>query len=75
MKEGVICTIQELRHKRSYRLNELRYRQLTHFIETLPKPIRSNENVLPLEKSLARRLHRSTVLPRFIRLLAECKNQ
>lgn len=31
-------------------LNGWRYSQLKHFIETLPQPIRSSENLLPLEQ-------------------------
>lgn len=37
MKEGVICTIQNVRHKRDIlSTNELRYDQLTHSLATLP---------------------------------------
>lgn len=52
VKEEVVSTIQEFRHKRDILLiNELRYRQLTHFIESLSQPIRLSKNVLPQKKN------------------------
>lgn len=51
MDQGKIYTYQELKSKREWRsIDEWQYNQLKHFTEYLPQPIRSEANLLPLEK-------------------------
>lgn len=48
---GRICTYQELKiKKRQWKINEWRYLQLRHFVEGLPQPLRTEEELNPLEK-------------------------
>lgn len=51
MCQGRICSLQELQDKRNMIvINPWRYNQLKHFIDSLPRPIRTLDNLLPLEK-------------------------
>lgn len=51
MRQDKICTYQELKDKDNLLvIDPWRYNQLIHFIDSLPHPIRTVENLLPLEK-------------------------
>lgn len=53
MSQGKLCTYQELKAKDKWFIMDFfKYRQLKHFVDTLPQPIRLVEDLRPLEKAL-----------------------
>lgn len=51
MRQGKMCTFQELKDKDEWFVIDFwRYKQLKHFVDSVPQPIRSMENLLPLEQ-------------------------
>lgn len=51
MHRGRICSFQEMQDKRDMLvINPWRYSQLKHYVGSLPQPIRSVDNLTPLEK-------------------------
>lgn len=49
--QGKLCTYQELKAKDNwFAMDNWKYRQLKHFVESLPQPIRSMEDLCPSKK-------------------------
>lgn len=51
MKKGIISTFQHLDTQRNFmRINDWRYVQLSHFVESLPGRVREEKDFRPIEK-------------------------
>lgn len=62
MRQGKMCTYQELKAKDNWFTMDIwKYRQLKHFVDSLPRPIRSMKDLRPLEKALLEKKGRGGV--------------
>lgn len=57
--QETLCTYQDLKVRETRPvMDSWKYRQLKHFVESLPQPIRSIEDLYPLEKALIKKSRR-----------------